>query len=195
MMKRIKLAAALGDVTSLEADWFGQRAVKTVAAAPAGNLSLKIPGELWSPRFATSFAGLPGAAVQSNFLVGWEMEILTGLVWAHYMDGNPYGSQHVETDISGKFTLTVESTALAISEFYDKALSATMDWLRLRAVGSALGGSTYLANVDAALLWEVPEPITDSRDGINLYKVVGRLADDGTNSIACSLTNSIAALP
>jgi hypothetical protein len=195
MAKRIKLAAALGDVTSLEMDWFGQRAVKTAAAAPAGNLSLKIPGELWSPRFATSFAGLPGAAVQSNFLVGWEMEILTGLVWAHYMDGNPYGSQHVETDISGKFTLTVESTALAISEFYDKALSATMDWLRLRAVGSALGGSTYLANVDAALLWEVPEPITDSRDGINLYKVVGRLADDGTNSIACSLTNSIAALP
>jgi hypothetical protein len=195
MISRFKLAAALGDVTSLEADWFGQRSVKTVAAAPAGNTSVKIPGDLWTLKFAASFAGLGAAAVQLNFMLGWELEVFTGLVWEHYMDGNLYGSQHSETDISAKLTLTVASTALAISELYDKAAAATMDWIRLRATGPALGGTNYQASVDLPVLYEVPSVIDSERKGVNLYKVVARLADDGTNGIAPSLVNSIAALP
>jgi hypothetical protein len=39
MMSRFKLAASLLDVTTLDATWFGQRAVKTAAAAPANNVA------------------------------------------------------------------------------------------------------------------------------------------------------------
>lgn len=195
MCPRFKLAAALGDVTSLEMDWFGQRAVKGAAASPAINNAVKIPGDIWTIAQAASFAGLGAASAITNFMVAWELEVFTGLVWDHTMDGNAFGGQHVETEISGKLTLTVESTAQAISEFYDKAAAQTMSWLRLRATGPALGGTNYIARVDTPVLYEVPSVIDSEKKLINLYKVVARIADDGTNTITPTLTNSIAALP
>jgi hypothetical protein len=195
MMTRIKLAAALGDVTSYETAWFGQRAVKTAAAVVTGNTAIKIPGDLWTIKFASTFAGLGAASISPNFLIGWELDISTGLVWRHYMDGNAYGAQHVETTIAATLTMTVESTALAISEFYDKAVAGTMDFVRLKATGPALGGSNYSAQVDLPTLYEVPSVISDEKDGINLYKVVAHLADDGTNGLTPTVVCSIAALP
>lgn len=195
MAKAIRLAAALGDVTSLEIDWFGQRAVKTAQASPAANTAVKIPGDLWTLKFAANIAGLAAASVQTNFLIGWELEILTGLMFEHYMDGNLYGAQHVETDISATLKLTVESTALAISELYDKAAAATMDFVRLKATGPTLGGTNYSAQIDMPVLYEVPEVIAEERDGINLYRVTAHLADDGTNGIIPVIVNSLAALP
>lgn len=195
MLSGFKLAAALGDVTSLEMDWFGQRAVKTAAASPAINSAIKIPGDLWTIKFAANIAGLGAASIQTNFLVAWELSVSTGLLWRHYMDGNLYGSQHVETDISADLKMTVESTALAISEFYDKAAAATMDFLRLKATGPALGGSNYSATIDMPVLYEVPEIIASEQDGVNLYSVTAHLADDGTNGIIPVIVNSLAALP
>lgn len=195
MAKSFKIAAALGDVTQLEMDMFGQRAVKGTAATPATNLAPKIPGDLWTIKFAANIAGLGAASIQTNFLVGWELEVLTGLMWEHYMDGNAYGSQHVETDIAANLSMTVESTALAISEFYDKAAAQTMDFLRLKATGGTLGASNYSAQIDMPVLYEVPEIIAEERDGINLYRVQAHLADDGTNGIVPVIVNSLAALP
>ena len=195
MCRSWKLAAARGDVTSLEMDMFGQRAVKTAAAAPTGNQGVKIPGDLWTIKFAANIAGLTAASIQTNFLLAWELEVITGLKWRHYMDGNLYGGQHVETDIAATLSMTVESTALAISEFYDKAAAGTMDFLRLRATGPALGASNYGAGVDMPVLYDVPAPISGEEDGVNLYTVTAHLADDGTNGIIPFLVNSIAALP
>lgn len=197
MCKSWKLAAALGDVTSLEMELFGQRAVKGTKASPATNTAIKIPGDLWTIKFASSIAGLAGASVQTNFLIDWELDVDTGLVWRHYMDGNLYGAQHVETDIAATLSMTVESTALAVSEFYDKALAQTLDFIRLRATGPALGGTNYQASIDLPVLYEVPEPIGAEDQGVNLYKVKAHLAYDPTSgaSIAPSLTNSLAALP
>ena len=195
MIPRFKLSAALGDLTQLECDWFGQRAVKTTAASPALNNAIKIPGDIWTIAFAASFAGLTAASAVSNFMTAWDLEVMTGLVWDHTMDGNPYGGQHVETSIGGKLNLKVESTAQAVSQFYDKAVAQTMDWIRLRATGPALGGSTYIARFDIPVLYEVPKPIASEHDGINEYTITARVADDGTNTIVPTLTNSIAALP
>jgi hypothetical protein len=195
MARSFKLSAGLGDVTALEMDMFGQRAVKTAAAAPAVNAAIKIPGDLWTIKFAANIAGLGAASVQSNFLVGWELNVVTGLLWRHYQDGNAYGSQHVETDISATLQLTVESTALAISEFYDKAVAATMDFLRLKATGPTLGASNYSAQIDMPVLYDVPAIIAEDSDGVNLYRVTAHLADDGTNGIIPVIVNSLTALP
>jgi len=197
MLESFKISAGIGDVTQLEMDGFAQRAVKVAKATPAINAAIKIPGDLWTIKFAATIAGLPGASVQTNFLQSFELEVQTGLKWRHYMDGNMYGSQHVETDIAWTLDMTVESTALAVSEFYDKAVADTMDFIRLKATGPVLGGSFYSAQIDMPVLYEEPEIISGESggDGINLYKVKAHGADDTTNGIIPVIVNSLAALP
>lgn len=197
MAKSFKLSAALGDVTSLDMNWFAQRAVKTAKATPAINSGIKIPGDLWTLKFATTAAGLTGASVQTNFLVDWDLEVQTGLVPSSYMDGNLYFGQHVETDISAIFSMTVESTALAVSELYDKWLAQTLDFVRLKATGPTLGGTNYSAQIDLPILWSKVEPITAERNGVNLYKATANLTYDPTSaaSIAPVIVSSLTALP
>ncbi len=197
MLTSWKLSAAIGELTKADATAFGQRAVKTVKASPALNSAPKIPGDLWTVKYAATQAGLAGASIQTNHLVGWELEVMTGIRWRHYMDGNLYGAQHVETDMSAKLTLTVESTALAVSEFYDKHVSDTMDFVRLKATGTALGASNYSAQLDLPVFYGEPEVIGSEDEGINLYKIPANLAYDGTGakSIQGVLVNSLAALP
>jgi hypothetical protein len=195
MMRSFKLSAAVGDLTNLEFDMFAQRAIKTAKATPAINAAIKIPGDLWTIKFAANIAGLGAAPVQTNFLVDWDLEVQTGLRNPHYMDGNLYFGQHVETDIAWTLNMTVESTALAVSEFYDKAVADTMDFIRLKAQGPVLGGSFYSAQIDFPVLYEEPEIITAERDGINLWKVTAHGADDTTNGIIPVFVNSLAALP
>jgi Phage tail tube protein len=195
MAQSFKITAGLGDVTQLEMDMFAQRAIKTAKATPAINAAIKIPGDLWTIKFAATIAGLAGASIQTNFLQGFELEVLTGLQWRHYMDGNLYGAQHVETDIAWTLKLTVESTALAVSEFYDKAVADTMDFIRLRAQGPVLGGTFYSAQIDMPVLYEEPEIISAEDNGVNIYTVTAHGSDDGTNGIIPVIVNSLAALP
>lgn len=197
MWQSFKISAAKEELTQLEGTCFAQRAVKTAKATPGINGGIKIPGDLWTIKFATTMAGLTGASIQTNFLQDFELEVMTGLRWRHYQDGNLYGAQHVETDISGTLALTVESTALAVSEFYDKALAQTLDFVRLKATGPTLGASNYSAQIDLPVLYDEPEPIAAEDEGVNLWKVTAHLAYDDTsgNSIVPVIVNSMTALP
>lgn len=197
MLRSFKLSAGLNDLTQLEGAGFAQRAVKTAKASPARNAAIKIPSDLWTVKFAATMAGLPGASISTNLLVGYELEVMTGLKWRHYLDGNLFGAQHVETDLAGRLTLRVESTAAAITEFYDNAAAGTMRFVRLRAQGPVLGGSFYSAQIDMPVIYDVPEPITAEDDGINIYTITADVAFDETssNSFAPAIVNSIAALP
>lgn len=196
MMTRWKQSATLGDVTRFEADIFGQRAVKTAAATPAANATPRIPGGLWTVKFAATFAGLAGAAVQTNLLIDHELEVFPGLKWRHYMDGNLFGAQHVETSIGGSLKLSVESTAFAISEMYDKWKAQTVDYVRLKATGPTLGGTNYSLQYDMPILWSDVPQIGKADEGINLYEVTANLLDDGTNPpISPVLVCSLAAIP
>jgi len=197
MLNSFKISAGIGDVTQLEMDGFAQRAVKVAKATPAINAAIKIPGDLWTIKFAASIAGLAGASISTNFLQSFDLEVQTGLKWRHYLDGNLYGGQHVETDIAATLDMTVESTALAISEFFDKSQADTMSFIRLKATGPTLGASNYSVQIDMPVLYEVPEIISgeSGSDGINLYKVKAHLADDTTNGIIPVIVNSLATLP
>jgi len=195
MCESFKLSAGIGDITQLEMNMFAQRAVKVAKATPAINAAIKIPGDLWTIKFAATIAGLGAASISTNFLQSFELEVFTGLKRRHYLDGNMYFGQHVETDIAWTLSLTVESTALAVSEFYDKAVADTMDFIRLKATGPVLGGTNYSAQIDMPVLYEEPEIIAENDDGINLYKVKAHGADDTTNGIIPVIVNSLAALP
>lgn len=195
MLRDFKLSAGVGDVTQLEMNGFGQQIAKVAKATPAINSSIKIPSDLWTIKFAANIAGLTGASVVTNFLIGFDLEVRTGLLWRHYLDGNLFGAQHVETDISATLNLKVEATAQAVTQFYDKAVADTMDFIRLKATGPVLGGTFYSAQIDMPVLYEEPEIIAEEDNGVNIWNVAAHLADDGTNGIIPVIVNSLAALP
>lgn len=197
MMESWELAMGRGDLTQLTAKLFGQRSIKTVAASPAVNNSVRIPSALWTYKFATTFAGLAGASIQTNLVKSSKLHVDTGLLWDHYQDGNLYGSQHVETVIGGFLELEVASTAVAISEFYDKWTAQTQDYVRLKATSPVvLGGSFYSLQFDCPILYEDVKPIAKHDNGINIYTVRAQLNDDGTNPpISPTLVCSLAAIP
>lgn len=199
MCRSFKIKAALGELTQMSLDAFAQRAVKVAKATPADNVSPKIPGDLWTVKYAATLAGLPGASIVANFLVDWELEIRTGVFAEHYMDGNLYFGQHVETSLGGTLTMTVESTAQAITQFVDKYRAQTLDFVRLKATGAVLGGSNYSAQVDLGVLYDKPSIIDSDRDGINLYKITARVAADSPTTPAQNmsfvLVNALTAIP
>lgn len=198
MMKSWVQSAGLNDVTHFEAELFGQRAVKTAKATPADPaVSPIIVGDLWTVKFAATFGGLAGAAVQTNLLQEHKLAIQTGLKWRHYQDGNLFGAQHVETSFAGALELTVESTAFAVSEFYDKWLSQTVDYVRLKNTSPVVLGSSFPSlQHDFAVLYSKVEPISGEDEGINLYKIQANLIDDGTNPlISPTLVCSLAVVP
>lgn len=195
MLQSFKLSAAIGGLTEFEAKGFAQRAIKTAKASPAINAAVKIPADLWTIKIAANIAGLGAASVIPNWLQSWELEVMTGLKWRHYLDGNLFGAQHVETDIAATLTMTVESLAQSVTEFYDKAIANTISFIRLKATGPVLGGSNYSAQIDMPVLYEEPDIISQEDDGVNLYKVVAHLADDTTNGIIPVFVNSMATMP
>jgi hypothetical protein len=196
MWQSIKLSSAKGGLTDLSLDGFAQRAIKTAKATPVTNAGVKIPGDLWTIKFAATLAGLGAASIVANFLLDWELEISTGLKWRHYMDGNLYGAQHVETDLFFTLKMTVESTAQAVTEFYDKWKAQTLDFIRLKATGPTLGASNYSSQLDLPCYFDEPDPISGEDDGVNLYTVTAHGTYDPTSAAALApvTVNSLAAL-
>lgn len=195
MATRWQLSTEFGELTHLEADCFAQQATKGSASTPAEVNPILIPADLWTIKFAATFAGLTAASISTNFLRTWSFEYENGIKPRWYMDGTTALGQHVETDISGKLTLEVESTALAVSEFVDKYRAGTLDYVRLKAIGPVLGGSFYSLQLDMPVYWDAPQPLASVDDGVNLYTVEGRQAFDGTNGLVVTLVNSLAAIP
>lgn len=194
---RWQISTELGGLTSFEADCIAQRAIKTAASTPAEVSPVKIPGDLWTVKFATSAAGLAGASVQTNFLRTWSLEYMTGIRPRHYADGNLYFGQTQESDLAGKLTMEVESTALAVSEFVDKYRAGTQSFVRLKATGPTLGATNYSLQFDVPVYYEEPKVIAAVDDQVNLYTVSAKVAYDttGTSSLTATLVCSLAAIP
>lgn len=186
-----------GRLTRFTADCFAQRAVKTTAATPAETSPIIIPADLWTIKFATAASGLAGASVQTNFLRSFGLQWNTGLVPEFYLDGNLYMGQSVETDLSGALELEVDSTALAVSEFYDKHAAGTLDFVRLKATGPTLGATNYSLQLDVPVYWDRPKPLASQTNAINRYTVTGKVAYDPTSakSLEAVLVCSVTAIP
>jgi hypothetical protein len=194
---RWKLSTELSGLWRFESDLFAQRAIKTAAAVPAEVSPVKVGADLWTLKFAGTFAGLTGASVQTNFLRTMGVEWFTGLKPRFYHDGNLYFGQTVETDLMGKLNLEVESTALAVSELVDKYRAGTLDFVRLKATGPTLGATNYSLQFDMPVYWEEPKVIASADDQVNIYTVVGKIAYDPTaaKSLEATLVCSLSTIP
>ena len=74
-----ELSAARGAKTQLSIDWFATTDVtKSTKTTPVHNNDIIIPSHLWTTKFATSFAGLTGASVATNFVREWTLGVDTG---------------------------------------------------------------------------------------------------------------------
>jgi hypothetical protein len=180
MAKTIKLSASRGDVMQAEIEVFGRQPTKVAKATPAANPApiVMMPGDQFLLKTAGNYANLASSSntTQTNMLMDWAVTIDTGLRPRHYMDGTLYFAQHVETDISYDLDLTVESQATVISQFYDRWLSQTMDFIRLQWTGGIIAGASlnYKFSLDMSVLYAKVEPIAGEEDGANLYKIAAK---------------------
>lgn len=195
------IAADKDSMTSLEVDWFARQSTKSTKTALSSNLPLVgIPGYLWKVRFADTQAGLSGASDQDNFLQDFSLTTNTGSVPRHSMMGVKYFGEAVEAGpLTASLTMHVNSTALAVSQFYDKWRSQTVDFIQLKATDpTVLGSSVYSAQVQMAMLYTGVKPISAEQDGVNFYEIEAELMIEPTTwaqsmswSVVCS-TPSIA---
>jgi hypothetical protein len=180
------ISASEDSMTNLAVNWFGRQSTKSTKTSLIATNPPRIPGELWKPTWFTTMAGLGTAAASTNSLIDWSLQVNTGLVPQFYQDGLGYFGEAVQSqELSGTITFHVVSNAFAVSEFYDKwnpGGSPTMDFMQLKAVGPALGGSNYSATIQMALLYTQVKPISAETNGVNIYEVTGELAYDSTSS-------------
>ncbi len=180
-MSDFTYSASKDNLTQFSANWFGRQPVKSTKTSLAANKAVRIPGYLWVPRWATAQSGLSGASDVLNFLQDFTVTHQTGLVPRFYQDGLAYFGQSVEgLPQTATMTFHVESTATAVSEFYDKKRAQTVDFMQLHALGPALGGSNYEATLQYALLYTDVKPIASVDEGVNLYEISAETVIDGT---------------
>ena len=178
---RMRFGAGADNMTTMEADFFGRQSTKSTKTALSPVDAVRIPGYLWSPRFATVGSALSTAAAVPNFLREWEAEWTTGWMPHFYADGADYFGQALESaSVAGTVRLVVDSNATAISQFYDKGEAGTKDFLRLQAIGGALGSTAYTAIFEFALFYENVTPLGGEVDGQNTYEVEARIVYDST---------------
>jgi len=193
---RLGLSADTDGMTQLTADIVGRQSTKSTVTALTPLDPVYIPGYLWVPKFATAQSGLDGASTIPNFLRNWSMDWATGLVPHRYQDGLDYFGQVVESaPVEGTVRLVVDSNATAITQFYDKADAATVDFLNLTATGGAIGGDDpYKVDIDVALEYTNVSLLASDIDGVNTYEVDAKIVDDATwgQSLGIAVTNSLA---
>lgn len=201
---RWRLSADIDGLTQMEGDVFARpdggdlsTAVTSTMSNPTPTTPVRIPGKAWTVKFATSHAGLVPASAETLFLLGFDLDVTSGLVPRRYMDGTKVFAQSVEgADLDFVLSLDGEGVAAA-STRYARWVNGEKEFVRLRANGPTLGSTTYAAQVDLAVLWTNVEPIASEQDGVNIWRFTGRAADDSTwdHSISLHLVNSVTQLP
>jgi hypothetical protein len=177
------ISAAKDGMTQLSINWFARQPVKSTKTAVAANVDVRIPGFLWAPRWAAAQSGLTGASDVANFLQDFSITHNTGLTPRFYQDGLAYFGQSVEAEPQfATVTMHVESTAQAISQFYDKKAAGTVDFLQLSTGtrGPALGGTNYAATLQYALIYTDVKQIASVDSGVNIWEVTGKTPLDPT---------------
>jgi len=187
------LSGGYDDLTQLSMDIVGQGISQSAASAVSANDSVKIPSSIWALRYSDAQATLGAAAVLSNTLRSWTLDVDTGLRPRMYADGTyGFGQGVASGNLGGTVSMVMDSNANALAQ-YDLFVAQTPAFLQLKATTSA----NLDCEIDMCVIWESVEPIGSESDGVNEYVFSGRLAYDATwsNSITAVVINTIAAMP
>jgi len=192
-----ELSAAVGEPTHFTADLVGMTTVKGAATSLSNITPEYMSGELWTIAHAANWAGLAAASTETMFLKSFSLKYNPGIIPVHYLDGSLSYGQLFEGEIGGTLDLEFDSTALAVSAYYDKYVAQTPVWIKLSNTGAALGGSNYKMVIYLYGYATMTSPISGESDGINHYTATVALDYDpvGAHHMTATLTCSLTAIP
>jgi hypothetical protein len=152
-----------------------------------------MPGRLWTAfQSGTVFPGTASGTAY-NYLLDFSLDWNAGITKQSYLNGTAVFSTHAESaPFTGTLTMTVSSTASAVSVWYDSYRAATPVGVRL-----AYSDGTYSANIMTMIVPTEVQQMAGAEDGLTTMSVTGTLVYDATSAktlrIICG--SDLAALP
>ena len=174
----------------------GRTPSKVTIDAVAANNAVKVTNAGWTVKYATAESGLTGASVLSNTLRSFALNVDLPVRPRKYGGSTSFGQGQPGMNLSGTLSMVWDATDDAETQ-YDRWLSQSVSFFRLTNTGPTLGSGTYLATIDAAVLWEQVQPFASESDGVMEYAMNGRLVYDATwaQALTIDVVNSIATVP
>jgi hypothetical protein len=199
------IAGAQGEaLASLRAHWHTNGLEDNTATADPGFPSrILVPGNIWTVKFATTFAGLDGASILTAEVVDFEFTYNSGIMPKFRQEGSQDYEAHRVGAHSAQLSLTLDVEATAEAEratLFREAAAGNRDttFIRLEALGAQIGtGTNYQVRVDlCAELSEQPE-FGDDEDGQSILPLTynGVYDATGTKMLTVSITNELTAVP
>jgi len=194
LAESITIAADRSGLTNLSANLFGQAITKNSDTLADGTpTSPFMAGRLWNAyQSGTVFPGTAsGTAYQ--YLLDFSLEFNAGITKQAYLAGTTTFSTHSESNpFTGTLTMTVSSTASAVSTWYDAYQAATPVGVRLTWTNG-----TYTAHILAMVVPTEVQPMAGAEDGLTTMAVTGTLVYDATSakSLQIVVNSDLSALP
>jgi len=194
LAESLTIAADRSGLTNLSASLFAQDVAKSSATlAETTPTSKFMPGRLWTAfQSGTVFPGTASGTAY-NYLLDFSLDWNAGITKQSYLNGTAVFSTHAESaPFTGTLTMTVSSTASAVSVWYDSYRAATPVGVRL-----AYSDGTYSANIMTMIVPTEVQQMAGAEDGLTTMSVTGTLVYDATSAktlrIICG--SDLAALP
>lgn len=194
LAESITIAADRSGLTNLSANLFGQTITKSSATLADGTpTSPFMAGRLWNAyQHGTAFPGTADGTAYT-YLLDFSLEFNAGITKQAYLAGTTSFSTHSESNpFTGTLTMTVSSTASAVSTWYDAYQAA-------RPVGVRLTWSngTQSAHILAMVVPTEVQPMAGAEDGLTTMAVTGALVYDATSakSLQIVVNSDLSALP
>lgn len=194
LAESLTIAADRSGLTNLSASLFAQNIAKNSAVLAEGTpTSPFLPGRLWNAfQSGTVFPGT-AAGTSYEYLLDFSLEFSSGLMRQSYLAGTTVFSTHAESaPFTGTLTMTVSSTASAVSVWYDAYQAATPVGVRL-----AWSDGTRTANIMAMVVPTEVQQLAGAEDGLTTMAVTGTLVYDPTSakSLRIIVGSDLSALP
>jgi hypothetical protein len=194
LAESITIAADRNGLTNLSANLFAQNVAKNSATLAEGTpTSPFMAGRLWNAfQHGSTFPGTADGTAY-EYLLDFSLEFNAGITRQAYLAGTTVFSTHAESNpFSGTLTMTVSSTASAVSTWYDAYRAATPKGVRL-----SWSNGTYSAHIMAMIVPTEVQQMAGAEDGLTTMAVTGTLVYDtvSAKSLRILVNSDLAALP
>jgi len=194
LAESITIAADRNSLTNLSAALFAQNIAKNSATLAEGTpTSPFMPGRLWNAfQHGSTFPGTADGTAY-EYLLDFSLDFNAGITRQAYLAGTTVFSTHSESNpFSGTLTMTVSSTASAVSVWYDAYQAATPKGVRL-----SWSNGTYSAHIMAMIVPTEVQQMAGAEDGLTTMAVTGTLVYDTSSakSLRILVNSDLSALP
>ena len=193
---------SMGDqegLTQWGMDLVGRQTTKVTVDTVAANNAVKVTNAAWTIKYATAQSGLTGASALANTLRSFSLDVVLPQRPQFYGDGNLYFGQGLASEnLGGTLTMVWDTTDDAEVQ-YDRMLTQSTSFFRLKNAGPTLGGGTYEVGIDVAVIWGPSGvKLNDGEiDGVSTTTLVGDIVYDSTwaEALLMDTVNSLSAVP